>query len=518
MKKVLSTSVVAVLLISTLAACGSSKDGEKASGSSSSPSSTTKAVEKKYKIRAMNILYGAAPPDNGAGKKAIEERYNIDLEYIPVVSGEYNNKLGVTLASGDVPDIVLIPFLDNQWNTAIDGGQFMPLTKYINDKANYPNFSKISPDLQSILKVKGEVYGIPRFRGVPGQTQVLRKDWMDKLGLKTPTNYDELFEVLKAFKEKDPDGNGKNDTFGATASLNGTDINIGVNMASFKAGPNLGWVEDGKGGIIPSDFAPNTKAAYGYIAKLYKEGLIPQDFAVRKDAQSEDDFLLGKAGSTHGWSYTAYNNDRLKKARAVEPKWAVAPVAPLKAPDGYQGYVKSYGYFGAFLLNKDLLKDEGKLKKALQILNDQMGDEGASFIKWGVEGVHYKVDNGNKVALDANNVDGPNKYHLTDPLAEGDWIFGSADTDEVKKLKKDSFKVAMEGKPWLRQEEGLYSKANAEKGAELKKYVTDEMIKVIMGEKPVDYIDQIFESWKSRGGNDIMKEFNDAWKNRKDGK
>lgn len=512
MNKKLTVGLSAVLSLSLLAAC-SGNSGGSAGDNGSSP-----AAEKKLKVRAMNILYGAAPPENGSGKKALEERYNIQYEFMPVASGEYNNKLGVTLASGDIPDTLLFPGLDQIYFNAMDNNQFIPLENYLADTKEYPNFAKISADLKKILTYKGHIYGIPRLRGVPGHTIVMRKDWLDKLGLAVPTTYDELYTVLKAFKEKDPDGNGKDDTYGLAVGMSDAGL-IGVNAVSSGMRALAGnWVEDGKGGLIPMEFTPKAKEAFSFYAKLYKEGIIAKDFAIKKDQQVEDDFLLGKAGVYGNSAYTFFTAARYEKARAVNPKFELVALPPLKNSDGTQGYMKFSGYFGIFSISADAGKDEAKVKKILKMLDDQIGEEGATFVRWGVEGTHHKVENGVKTLTDLGKTEGPSFYSLTNPPATGQWIYGSTDTEEIRKMKDTSYKVALEGKPYLNEVEGLISKTMAEKGSDLSKFVSDGIAKIVMGQAPVESIDKLFEDWKARGGSKVMQEYTDAWKARNAGK
>ena len=473
--------------------------------------------DKKYKISAMNILYGPAPPENGSGKQAIEERYNIDFEYIPVTSSEYTNKIGVTLASGDIPDLVLFPNLDQKYFSAVESGQFIPIESYLEDEEAFPNFSKIPAELKKILTYNGHIYGIPRLRGVPLHTVVLRKDWLENVGMEAPKTLDEYYEVLKAFKEQDPDGNGKDDTFGPAigTSDNGvTFMNAVTSM--FKGGPwNMGqWVEDGQGGIVPTEFSPTAKEAYAFLAKLYSEGIIAQDFSIKKDQQVEDDFLLGKAGHHAAAGYTYFSVARFEKALAANDQFELVPIEPLMMPDGSQGYMKSAGFFGVFVISAEAAKDEGKLKRILNMLDDQISEEGGLFFKYGIEGEHHTVEDGKKVLTDLGSTEGPGQYMLTNPPQEGAWIIGATDTDDIVALKKASYQAALIGEPYLNQAEGLFSKTNAELGAELNKVVADGTVKIVMGQEPVEYLDEIFAQWKSRGGDQILKEINDAWKAR----
>jgi putative aldouronate transport system substrate-binding protein len=507
--------------MSLLSAC--SGNSEPSGSSTLSPDGkSSPAAEKKLKIRAMNILYGAAPPENGSGKKALEERYNIEYEYIPVTAGEYNNKLGVTLASGDIPDTLLFPNLDNIFFNAIDNEQFIPLDKYLQDTKEYPNFAKIPEDLKKVLTYNGHIYGIPRLRGTRGHTIVMRKDWLDKLGLSVPTTYDEFYEVMKAFTKNDPDGNGKADTYGLAIGMSDSGL-IGVNAVTAGIQGGSGalantWTEDGRGGIIPMEFAPKAKEAYGFYAKLYKDGLIAKDFAIKKDQQLEDDFILGKVGANGSSGSTFYTAARYEKARAVDPKFELVALPPFKNADGSQGYMKFPGYFGVFAISSQTAKDEAKVKKILKMLDDMIGDEGATFVRWGVEGTHHKTENGVKALTDLGKTEGPSFYSLTNPPMEGEWIYSGTDTQEIRKMKDIVYKIALEGKPYMNQIDGLYSKTMSDKGADLNKFVADGVAKIVMGEAPVDSIDKLFEEWKSRGGSQVMEEYTAAWKARKSAK
>src|SRR6185436_7991830 len=84
-----------------------------------------------------------------------------------------------------------------------------------------------------LVTADGHLYGLqePALPPNPKRSGLLiRQDWLDKLGLKAPTTLDEFFEVAEAFTEKDPDGNGQNDTFGfgAYISAGGGNPTLGV--------------------------------------------------------------------------------------------------------------------------------------------------------------------------------------------------------------------------------------------------------------------------------------------------
>ena len=77
----------------------------------------------------------------------------------------------------------------------------------------------------------GKVYGMAISPNLTeGQVMLIRQDWLDSLKLEAPTTIDEFENIISAFTNEDPDGNGKNDTYGFTFSG--------------KDGYNTGWVSD----------------------------------------------------------------------------------------------------------------------------------------------------------------------------------------------------------------------------------------------------------------------------------
>ena len=135
----------------------------------------------------------------------------------------------------------------------------------------------------------------------------IRKDWLDNLKLEVPKTLDDLYAVMKAFKENDPDGNGKDDTVGIALHKNflstGTGDCAGL-FNGFGAYP-LAWGEDGKGGLQYGATTKEAKAALEFLAKAYKEGLIEEDFSVKDDGGTMELTASGRAGIQYGAMWNA---------------------------------------------------------------------------------------------------------------------------------------------------------------------------------------------------------------------
>ncbi len=149
----------------------------------------------------------------------LEEKTGVNLEIDVVNTTDAQAKLNLVLASGDLPDI-LLGFSPSTSLIAQQGvqGTFLPLNdlmaKYGDETKRV--FQKERPQLLPLItSPDGKVYGLPEvnecFHCFLAQKMWVYKPWLDKLGLAVPKTTDEFEAMLKAFKDKDPNGNGKAD-------------------------------------------------------------------------------------------------------------------------------------------------------------------------------------------------------------------------------------------------------------------------------------------------------------------
>ncbi|MDF2937720.1 MAG: peptide permease [Paenibacillaceae bacterium] len=512
----LVTSAMLVTLL--LSACSQSEPAASGGTGGGTAAGSEADMSKRIKVSAMTISYGATPPDKSSGIKILEDKYNMDYTFIPIASTDYINKLGVTIASGDIPDLVVMPGLDQNWYNYMDNGVFLPLEKYINEK-DTPNLAKLDKDFLSLFSGNGHLYGLPRLRSQASLNLTIRKDWLDKLSLPVPSTYDELYAAMKQFVEKDPDGNGKNDTYGmgfyvGTLAFGGTTSLFG----SYKTPFNVNWSEAADGKIYPVMAHPNYRQSLEYLAKAYKDGIISKDFVIMKGTQAEDDFLTGKSGVWGDFAWNAYSQDRLDKARAVNPKFEWLPIPPLKgAPDGLQGYARGQGFNGFISIPAALGKDEAKVKRMLKFIDDQMGEDMNSelykLLNYGKEGEHYQVVDGKTSYKDLGVKERPGLYLISNPPAEATGLNNPIESKEVQAVKNASFAAATAGAAFPDAMLGLVpTEMLKDKGGELNKLLLEASVKVISGEEPLTFYDKTLEEWKTKGGRQIVDEMNAAYK------
>lgn len=235
-------------------------------------------------IEPLSIFYqtypGVSLNDNPPIIDAIQNITKIDITWIEGSSDTdlFKQKFNQILSSDDIPDVISSPYIEDMTKAAQDG-QFLAMEDII--KSDIPSFQYIlntTPYLKNILKSdNGHTYFLPKLSLVrSSKVFMVRQDWLDKLDLKKPTNLDDLYEVLKAFKEGDPNGNGLADEIPYVTrdkSLGLLYIAQSFGVYGFEAG----FMVDGA--IIKYPYSQlGMIEAIIYLNKLYSEGLIDQGY------------------------------------------------------------------------------------------------------------------------------------------------------------------------------------------------------------------------------------------------
>ena len=188
--KILTSLITVSIIASTMTGCGSKK--------AVSTSVDAAASKEKFAITCLENVGGITMPEgtNDFVKTGIDKALNIDLQLQLPGGNDYTVALNTRIASGDMPDLFSVP--SRQYlSQYVSNGVILDLTKYK---------SKLNPTLKFIGDVsvkKGEInnklYAISKAPASNANSLLLRKDWLDKLGLKMPTTPDELLAVAKAF-------------------------------------------------------------------------------------------------------------------------------------------------------------------------------------------------------------------------------------------------------------------------------------------------------------------------------
>ncbi|PRY26549.1 carbohydrate ABC transporter substrate-binding protein (CUT1 family) [Aliiruegeria haliotis] len=226
---------------------------------------------------------------------------------------ETREAMNLLLASGDLPDIVGAQNFKQQVNEFGPQGAFMPLNDLIEAHAPHIKaFFDERPELRAAISAyDGNMYYIPYLPdGKYGRAYFIRQDWLDKLGLEQPQNVDELYDVLVAFRDRDPNGNGEKDEVPFFAR-NWEElirlVTLWDGRSSGSDTPHDFLVTDGK--IVHPYAQEGYRNGLKNVAKWYAEGLIDPEVFTRGTSARE--YLLSEnlGGLTHDWfaSTSGYN-------------------------------------------------------------------------------------------------------------------------------------------------------------------------------------------------------------------
>ncbi|WP_331436760.1 extracellular solute-binding protein [Gordoniibacillus kamchatkensis] len=221
---VLSSLLLGISLI--LSACESGKSGAGAGQADAKDAARTQDPNKPVELTVFAPQSPAIENlETNRFTKVVEDKSKVKIKWNVVPDKSLDDKKQLMMASGDYPAVLLgAAFSKADQMKYGQQGAFIDLKDLIDKYA--PNIKKAMADIpylkSAMTTPDGKIYAIPKinecFHCTYGEKMWINKAWLDKLGLKMPTTTDEFYEVLKAFKEKDPNGNGKADEIPFTTS------------------------------------------------------------------------------------------------------------------------------------------------------------------------------------------------------------------------------------------------------------------------------------------------------------
>lgn len=358
--KRIATFLLAASML-TLTACGengssaaSSSDGKATSASEASSVSSidTSNLNAKGTLPvlknkvALNILFSQdtniEDMETNDYTKKLEEAVNVDLSFTYVPAGtEGDQKLAVMISSGStLPDMICRNVTDLQSYTYGSQGYFLPLNEMTDEISIYLKDYLDSEDAQKysqyINSPDGNMYSFPRIIEDLGNDYAHRmwinQTWLTKLGLEMPKTTDEYYEVLKHFKNDDPNGNGKADEIPLIGNTNGWNSTVWPSiMAAFTyVNSNYDYMQVKDGKLQTAYTQDAWKDGLEYLNKLCTEGLLsPLTFTqdVNQFKQIIENQDIQVVGSTAVGGTSVYQVDSKRKED-------ITHMIPLTGPDG----------------------------------------------------------------------------------------------------------------------------------------------------------------------------------------
>ncbi|OMC69753.1 hypothetical protein BK121_14105 [Paenibacillus odorifer] len=535
-KKIMTLALCITLLASVLTACGGGNNGKGQAGSNgeTSPNSSN-STDNPYKD-PMTISLGFWDADAEIANiekdpiaKQVLEKFNITLKPVNLSWDDYTQKIQMWAASGQLPDIFAIDAVGTQYQRKwVNQG----VVKALPDLSKYPNLAKYfeSPDIKG-LGVDGKYYTVPR-RMFPSvdwsaldRMVFYRWDLAQKAGItKEPETWEEFEAMLDAIVKSDPEGKHVTGlTTTTTKMLGGFFWLYGNPVAtSDGSGSDFKWIkEDGK--FIPAVFSKNALPALQNMKNMYEKGLIDPDIALVKPAESYDNFVAGKAAALlSGGGFINLNSDMYEKRwKTAYPDKdmteSVKALKPLIGPDGERSHAIFKTYWSESYFSNKI--DDKKMDRIMALYDYVLSPEGKDLLTYGIEGVDYKLENGQKVVIEKGSL---NEKYPASRFLKNLVAYETSDSynmDNPTIANEGIRKEAVDYIDWIQNNTKVpeYDIRLTYMTTPTKDKFTvldhDDLLKIMLSKEPVEsYWNSIVNDYKAKGLDKMIEEVNEKAK------
>ncbi|MFK7691937.1 extracellular solute-binding protein [Paenibacillus sp. HJGM_3] len=480
-----------------------------------------------------NTPQGLTPDQNGYLKK-LKEMLNIEVKYNWVVPyDQFTQKFSLTVASGDLPDVM--------WIDAADYEKFKEQGVLADLSEAYAKYA--SPTIKSYVESDGgetlklfkdgnKLFGIPSFNdpNLSLQTLWIRSDWLKKLNLQPPKTFEELEKIAEAFVKNDPDGNGKADTYGLAINkkLNFWGLDARGFFYTMGAYP-YNFIKGADGKLVAGETTPETRKSLEKLADWYKRGLLDKEWAFKDENKVMEDIVADKVGISFGeWWYPNWPLN-IHRDKNKEADWINLPLPSYEGKPG-KSLVPRYRMGKILVVNKKAKNPEAAIKMAnfyYEMAKEEYAAINTPANGWvylwyeprisnslEMEQIYTEVNAALKEKKDTVKGSNPSvlpnfkaaKQFLSGDMAGWGLYFSRVAEDGgwgvTRKVKEQKLTVRGENPP-------VATPTQVEKGASLTKLTDETFTKIIMGSSPISEFDKYVESWKKLGGDDLTKEVGD---------
>ncbi|SDY00662.1 extracellular solute-binding protein [Paenibacillus sp. CF384] len=465
----------------------------------------------------------------------VEDRLNVKVNYEFSIEDvdDYNQKVSLAIANNNMPDMMVVN--EQQFKEMAGADMLADLTTIYETysspliKDYYKSFS--GNRVLNTGRINGKLYGMPN-TNIDGNYQLLwvRKDWLDRLKLGLPSSLEDIQTIAQAFKEQDPDQNGKPDTVGLLG-----DKQIVGDAEFFTFDPVFNqyhsypksWFKDADGNVVYGSTTPETKEALIKLRDMYKAGLIDREFLTRKWQDNAALVSGGRAGILFAPWFAGW---MLADSVKTDPKAEWVPLAAPLDGDGKRNVVPS-APSGTFLVVKKNAKHPEAALKMLSVqyegirLIDPKSHElyKDKIVSWLNYPLNVQLDFQDSLARDipiydkvvkdndlqdmptrliqrVNSILKNKKEPKQDITAFADslaYYTGGAVTGTKEITKVNPIFYGM-------------TETMVKKGTSLHNLENETFLRIITGAAPIEDFDKFVTTWKLSGGDEVTKEVQES--------
>ena len=453
--------------------------------------------------------------ENNEVLAALEEFSNTKISFEIPPQSNYQERLQILFAMNELPDVV---FIDGPTNatfvSAVTDGLILGIGDAVKAAPNLmAHTNPISWESMDILK-DGEIYGIPRNTLNRADGYAIREDWLEKVGLTIPEDgiitVDEFTEILRRFTEEDPDGNGKDDTYGLSLSVQDDGALKPILLSTFG---EIGW-QDFEGEAYPymnlmySKTSSAFKDAMEYTAMLWEKGYIDPNWPNNKSGLNETRFKQGIAGGFYAFAnFSAH----LLELEQNFPGARMTYITRIVKSKGDAPLATGFGT-GMWGMHAITSAAEGKLDAVVGVFDTMLSDEYWPTLRDGVEGLYFTRDESGAV----NYVE---PYNVMDTWRSGllmvrryldaDCFIPVGGIEPTLRGRILDWTETCASQMVMSKDRG-YRPAVADDFAyiDYQKTFNQGVSKIIVGSAPLSDYDGLLDGWYKAGGETYMEQMN----------
>lgn len=522
-KRFLSMALIAALATSiAMTGCsnngGSSSSGTASSGSDAAPLFTYdgNSAPVVNSDKPIKITWLAQTPIVDENKTQVMQEIQkawgdkIEIEWELKEWSEYSESVGPRLnAGGDLPDVCAVPGGFDANGLYWKSGIFQEVSEYY-EKYGYNLKKKLDNEYPSVkerlINSDGSMYYFPTFSMDKdyGINMMINGKWLDALGLKQPKDTEELYNVLKAFKEKDPNGNGQADEIPLT-------FNPGYEVLfSPIYGFNLqdNFMQNDKGEWEVAWTSDLAKDYITYMHKLYEDGLLDQSWSTNDGTSVGTKVANDTVGMTMAWSWSVSYEYSASYDEYDGTKGIFDLLVPVKAPNGKQYYEGVDALGGVYGITRDCKYGDLVFAMMDYLFQDDM----VKLANMGIKGVDWTEEADGTIVLDEallNDEAHVNELGTNPRIVPFDQSVVAIDPQfpkwhqEENAVIRNYVEAPLVWSPVNDEDTAIYEQYYTD----VKKYWWEEITKFVAGTESLDNWDSYVQHCKDMGQDKLLEVF-----------
>jgi len=407
---------------------------------------------------------------------------DIDIKIVDLPSAGYATALSNMLLSGDIPDLIYFQGGDTKM---ADQGILEDLNPWIEKSPNL----KAALWPHNVERLKNYPFLLYIFPPRVPQP-VMRKDWLEKLGVQPPQTIEEYEALFEAIHDNDLDGDGKKgNTYGVTTAENTNELDAIFNQAF---GVTSTFMKDVSGQWVSARITPQERDKIAWYAKLASKGLYDKQYITSKFDVKEDKFYTGKAGVIFGSTAEVIDiyGGKMRQAHpGGDINLVLLPIPKGPGGQGLQAVDVSKESRGFAIAATSKHKSE-----VAKLLDFMASAEGQLLDRMGFEGQEYTKEG--------------STYKVTGKMAT--WyarFFASANFTPPVAWQSEAAQQSLKNiQTWFKPDNAFVWPAEYAADLDATENVYRAWVyKFISGEAPTNQWDQYVAEWKKAGGERLNK-------------